>query len=110
MPSALDSLERYNWPGNVRELQNVVHTLVITAKGTQISPRDLPSSIPGEESSLPFANEDFNGGRPLREIMADVERDFLIRAIKYHGSVPKVSKLFMLNRSTIFRKIRKRDS
>lgn len=110
LPGALDILEHYSWPGNVRELQNIVHSLVITCKGTQIARRDLPPQLVGEESGMPFNKEDLNGGRRFHDIMAELERDFLLRAIKFHGSVPKVAKLFKIDRSTIFRKIRKPDT
>ena len=109
MPAALDIMEHYSWPGNVRELQNLVHSLVVTCKGTQISRRELPPQITGEQVGMPFNREDLNGGRRFHDIMAELERDFLRRAIKYHGSVPKVAKLFKIDRSTIFRKLRKPD-
>lgn len=37
--------------------------------------------------------------------MAEMERDFLLKAIEAHGSVQKVAELFQVNRSTIFRKL-----
>jgi transcriptional regulator of acetoin/glycerol metabolism len=40
--------------------------------------------------------------------MGDIERDFLQQAIALHGSVQKVSELFQVDRSTIFRKIQKK--
>lgn len=107
VPAALDTLEHYSWPGNVRELQNLIHSLVITSKGTQISRRELPPQITGNKQGMTFSSDDIHGGRRFHDIMAEVERDFLLKAIRYHGSVPKVAKLFKIDRSTIFRKLRK---
>ena len=41
----------------------------------------------------------------VNKYIADMERDFLRRAIEVHGSVRRVSELFQVNRSTIFRKL-----
>ncbi|MDR1777573.1 MAG: sigma 54-interacting transcriptional regulator [Desulfovibrio sp.] len=106
MDVVLEMLTRYSWPGNVRELQNLVHSLVITHKGPLIAPRDLPSYISGGSQekgaiSLPLPT----ARRPLKQIMAELERDFLLRAIEEYGSIRKVADLFQINRSTIFRKI-----
>jgi len=109
MEIAQTILSRYQWPGNVRELQNLVHGLVITHKGSHISPRDLPAHV-REESPQEHAYSEavLTGGKPLKQIMGDIERDFLQQAIALHGSVQKVSELFQVDRSTIFRKIQKK--
>ncbi len=39
-------------------------------------------------------------------VMAEMERDFLRKAVEAHGSVQKVAELYKVNRSTIFRKLR----
>ena len=44
--------------------------------------------------------------RALREIMDEIEREILERAITRHGSVNKVARLFKVSRTTIFRKLR----
>ena len=106
MDITLDMLAQYRWPGNVRELQNLVHSLVITRQGPRISPRDLPPNISGlHDESGGHLDAVLMQARPLREIIADMERDFLRRAIEVHGSVRRVSELFQVNRSTIFRKL-----
>jgi PAS domain S-box-containing protein len=107
MDATLEMLTRYSWPGNVRELQNMVHSLVITHHGSLISPRDLPANITGIS---PVNDKEYNDAslyaeRPLKDIMADIEKDFLLRAIAVHGSIQKVAELFHVNRSTIFRKL-----
>ena len=106
MDVALDMMTAYAWPGNVRELQNLIHSLVITLTGPLISPRDLPTQISGASNDVSRYTEDvLSARRPLREIMAEMERDFLLKAIEVHGSVQRVAELFQVNRSTIFRKL-----
>lgn len=106
MPVTLDLLCQHSWPGNVRELQNLVHSLVITLNTRLISPADLPERI-SAFSTESLDEEIYSTERPLREIMAEKEREFLERALKIHGSVQKVAELFHVNRSTIFRKLNK---
>lgn len=106
MDVTLDLMAGYGWPGNVRELQNMVHSLVITQNGPLISPRDLPVLLSGLGEKSPCPEEILCPRRPLREIMAEMERDFLLKAIEMHGSVQKVAEIFQINRSTVFRKIR----
>jgi PAS domain S-box-containing protein len=109
MDIALAILARHQWPGNVRELQNMVHGLVITHKGAHISPRDLPPHIANErQQEHAYSDAILTGGRPLKQIMGDIEREFLEQAIALHGSVQKVAELFQVDRSTIFRKIQKK--
>ena len=106
MEATLDRMAQYAWPGNVRELQNLVHSLVIAHNAALISPRDLPAQIGGQQSASSCYNDEiFLTQRPLRDIMAGMERDFLRKALEVHGSVRKVAALFQVNRSTIFRKI-----
>lgn len=90
----------------MRELQNLILSLVITLNGPLISPRDLPAQISGADRDVSrYAEEVFAARRPLKEIMAEMERDFLLKAIQVHGSVQKVAELFQVNRSTVFRKL-----
>ncbi len=106
MDITLDMMARYRWPGNARELQNMVHSLVITRQGPMLSPRDLPSAISGlrDEQGEPL-DAVLMRPRPLKTVMADMEREFLRRAIEVHGSIRKVAEMFQVNRSTIFRKL-----
>ena len=106
MDVTLERLAAYDWPGNVRELQNLVHSLVITLNGPLVSPRDLPAHISGLHQDAPETAEKYlYDSRPLREIMAEKEREFLLKAVEVHGSVQRVADFFHTNRSTIFRKL-----
>lgn len=109
MDISIDALSAYSWPGNVRELENLIHSLVITLNGPLISPSDLPASITSR-SSRGCADQIFTTRRPLKEIIAEMEREFLGRALEIHGSVHKVAEMFSVDRTTIFRKLKKARS
>ena len=103
----MEILRRYSWPGNVRQLQNLVHSMVITTKGTKLSPDELPASISGiRQEEKTFSQYLKADGRSYREIMRDVEADFLARAVKQYGSVQKAAEVLQIDRTTIFRKTR----
>ena len=59
-PEALEVLVHYDWPGNVRELENVIKSLVITARGPVIDAEDLPRNLrgPGAPADLEQAFEE----------------------------------------------------
>lgn len=107
MSATLDLLEKHSWPGNVRELQNLVHSLVITLNEPFITPADLPATI-APQPPVSRAEALFRQGRSLKEIMAEMESDFLRRALEIHGSVQKVAEMFKIDRTTIFRKLKRR--
>ena len=98
-------LEKYAWPGNVRELQNVIQNLTITREHSLIVPSDFPRHILGV-SGKTHAPVNLDIVRPLKDIVAAVEREILENAIKTYGSVNKVAELFQLDRTTIFRKLK----
>ena len=103
---AKKELLAYPWPGNVRELQNLMHSIVITKDHGPLSVKDLPRHMTGNENEeLFFPDDGINYERPLKDIMADIERGILRKALKVHGSVQKVAEVFKVNRSTIFRKL-----
>lgn len=107
MNITLDLLTAWHWPGNVRELQNLVHSLVITQNGPLIAPSDLPFNISRHEDS-PYQEAIYTASKPLKDIMADIECNFLERALEIHGSVQKVAELFKVDRTTIFRKLKRK--
>ena len=107
MDITLEMMRNYSWPGNVRELENMVHSMAITAGSEAISPADLPSQVAGPSPlNKRFAGDIYSGRRTLKEIMTEAEADFLRRAIDMYGSVQKVSEVFKVDRSTIFRKLK----
>jgi len=128
-------LAHYNWPGNVRELENLIEGLVITCD-SEITTDDLPTPMRIKECLLPAAATGgavvpaaAMGGpdvpapveapmgsavavpmdweRPYKEVLAAFERNYLERAIEHFGSVGEAAKQLGLDRTTIFRKMKK---
>jgi DNA-binding NtrC family response regulator len=66
-PEALGVLEEHSWPGNVRELENLIQRLVITTRGDEIGPGDLPARVverslaASEAILLPEGGTNFDG-------------------------------------------------
>jgi len=121
-------LAHYNWPGNVRELENLIEGMVITCDSGQIEPDDLPTVMRVTEcplpspaaisASVPTPTEGCTPGvaasmlepdweRPYKEVISSFEREYLERAIEHFGSVGAAAKRLGLDRTTIFRKLRR---
>lgn len=49
-PETLHQLMSYAWPGNVRELRSAIEFAVISCKGREVSPDDLPPEIVGTQA------------------------------------------------------------
>uniref|UniRef100_I2PWP5 PAS domain S-box n=1 Tax=Desulfovibrio sp. U5L TaxID=596152 RepID=I2PWP5_9BACT len=121
-------LAHYNWPGNVRELENLIEGLVITCDG-EIAADDLPTAMRVKECPLPAAAMGGPGGlalatggpspavpfaeagpdfdRAYKDVLAAFEHDYLERAIAHFGTVGEAAKRLGLDRTTIFRKMKK---
>ena len=63
-PETLHRLMAYPWPGNVRELRSAIEFGVISCKGTDILPADLPpeivalSVVPSPPTWIPLSGQD----------------------------------------------------
>lgn len=130
--AALSAFNDHNWPGNIREIQNLIQSLVITNQNGSIQLSDLPSNMVGRmaetcreapaaladtapaiTSELVFpqlSQELERGDRSLKAIMGDIERQILGYALNKHGSHAKVAKRFKIDRSTLFRKLKSKNS
>ena len=99
----------YKWPGNVREMENFIQSLIVTREKNIVDLSDLPSNMLSEENNnivfLPTAFSIEN--RPLDEIMDNIEREILKKAMDTHGNISEIANNFRVNRSTIFRKLKK---
>ena len=103
---ALKLLCRYDFPGNVRELRNLVERLVILTPGDAITETDA-------RALLPIAGGGGSGGgyyrpeTPLRDMMDDVERDLITRALEHHqGHITNTAADLALERSHLYKKMK----
>jgi two-component system nitrogen regulation response regulator NtrX len=101
---ALRALIAYDYPGNVRELRNLIERMVILTPAQRIDAlavRDaLPRARPREADGIPEA-------ATLRETLANVERQVLIRALERHGwKMTTVAASLGLERSHLYKKLK----
>lgn len=103
---------QYYWPGNVRELENLIQSLVVTKDKNYIEICDLPPHMLKEESRINCTSQYmvyFSRGKKLSEIICQIEKNIIKDAIKEFGSVTAAAKHLQIDRSTIFRKLKKSD-
>lgn len=121
---ALDVLCRYSWPGNVRELINVIERAMLLCDDSEITLKDLPVSISGENITiggemllLPISHKmesfpDAWAGKPLHEIRREVldtfERNYLAGLLRLtKGRVGETAKRAGIQPRSLFDKMRK---
>jgi PAS domain S-box-containing protein len=100
----------YRWPGNIRELENLIASQIVTCERDIIEVADLTGcklDESGERKRNLYETIEARN-RSLKEIVQDLEREILSGAIEVHGSMAKVAEVLKVDRSTIFRKL-KRD-
>ena len=102
---AMALLRSYDYPGNVRELRNLVERLVILTPGPSISENEARALLPiGRGDSF---HGHFRPETPLREMLADAERELITRALEHRGGqVTKTASDLGLERSHLYKKMR----
>jgi Nif-specific regulatory protein len=79
-PACMERLRAYHWPGNVRELQNELERAVLLSDdGAMVDPEALSERISGM-LELPVEIG------PLKETMARLEEQYILRALKEHDN------------------------
>ncbi|HEY0792545.1 MAG TPA: sigma-54 dependent transcriptional regulator [Chthoniobacterales bacterium] len=102
-PEAMDALLRYRWPGNVRELKGAIDSGVTLAPGSQITLRDLPSSVRGSSLEL---------GQPVEPKVDQMnlhhsEIRLIMRALdESGGNRTEAAKRLGISRRTLHRRLR----
>jgi len=104
---ALDVLRNYSWPGNVRELENMLERAINMANMRSadcIDSMDFPTLM--NEQSPVAASDDFP--RTLNEIIDQVERDMIIKALEETGhNKTKTAQVLGIHTSALYRKLSK---
>ncbi|MEZ4287978.1 MAG: sigma-54 dependent transcriptional regulator [Polyangiales bacterium] len=99
------ALSAREYPGNVRELQNLVERIAILSPSNEIDEsalgRLLQADGPREKSDY------FDADRPLKDMLADAERDLIERALHYYqGHVTRTAEALGLERSHLYKKMK----
>ncbi len=91
---AMDALISYDYPGNVRELENIIERTVSLERGAAILPESLPPAI--FHPAAAFIRRGGNSeqmitmdGVKLEEIVGNLEKDLIEKALKKAGGVKK---------------------
>jgi two-component system response regulator AtoC len=102
---AMSLLKSYDWPGNIRELKNLCERAVLMSNGPVLSVEDLPINLQKKSGRAGWLN-DIPGGS-LKEIVAEVEREVILRALEENNwNRSAVAQSLKMNRSTLYAKMK----
>ncbi|MGH9491493.1 MAG: sigma 54-interacting transcriptional regulator, partial [Terriglobales bacterium] len=76
---AMSELRRYEWPGNIRQLENLIRKYVIVDSEDVILAELL---TPADDLAMPVPNGVCSLREVTREVVAKVERRFILRALQ----------------------------
>jgi len=100
--AVLSLLVRYPWPGNVRELENAIERAVILARGNQILPEDLPSTLTGGQNDYASLEKALQKQQTLDEL----ERQYIARVLEQTGGNKyQAAHILGIDRKTLYRKL-----
>ena len=100
-PEAMELLTQYHYPGNIRELKNIAERISIYVDKLEALPADIRPLLPQVGS---------DAVRPLREAVDDFEAEYIRRAIgSCGGNMTEAARLLGLERSHLYKKIRKSE-
>ena len=94
-------LAAFSWPGNVRELKNVVESMAVLSRSSEIGESDLPPPV-----SRPLESSDgglFHVGMTMEEL----EKNAIIETLRsVDGNRTKAAKILKISLRTLQRKIK----
>ena len=106
-PDLMGRLASYGWPGNIRELENAVERMVVCARRSCLTVRDLPQELmdrdvaehPNELSASSF-----------REAKEMFERRYLSAALRrHHGVISRVATDIGMSRKNLYMRLETLD-
>src|SRR5262249_9452622 len=100
---ALAVLNQYDWPGNVRELENTIEHAALYARGSVITPEDLPEKIRRHVHNADSSNklQTLYGDQPTLE---ELERRYLLHVLQaVGGSRTRAAEVLAIDRRTLYR-------
>ncbi len=102
---AMPILMEHPWPGNVRELENVMERAALLAKGSWITPQELPATLTDSARTPPgLAPEDTLS---IKKASKQLERELIGKALKITGgNRTHASKILEISRPILIAKIK----
>ncbi len=101
---AMTTLLAYDWPGNVDELEQAIHRASELGEGDVLERRHLPPSVIQAAEARRKTSVSEVTTRSLREMESEVIEKLLA---EHRGDTEIVSKLLKIDRSTLYRKIKR---
>lgn len=93
----------YDWPGNVRELESAIEHAALHARGTEVTPDDLPDKLQSENVRTAARSSLFNMYGDLPTI-DELERRYLIHVLKIvENNRTRAAEVFGVDRRTLYR-------
>lgn len=97
----LNILSTYSWPGNVRELENVIESAILLTQKDVICCEVLP-----ERLTVFTADEVESDGHS--DSLKSIEKKIIQNALRENaGNITRASKILEVDRTTLYRKIKK---
>ncbi|HEY6332910.1 MAG TPA: sigma-54 dependent transcriptional regulator, partial [Blastocatellia bacterium] len=100
---SLALLEQYDWPGNVREMENTIWHAALYARGSAITPEDLPERVRTHARTAELESK-------IRSIFSDLpsleelERRYLVHVLQsVGGSRTRAAEVLGIDRRTLYR-------
>jgi DNA-binding NtrC family response regulator len=104
-PAVLSALKRHSWPGNVRELRNLMESLVLFAKGNEITLEDLPSEYRVSTTTTAAPVSATESWQP--RAMADIEKEAILQTLAFtNGHRARAAQLLGIGLRTLQRKLK----
>ena len=101
-PEAMTILTRHTWPGNVRELENAVERAVVVARGSSITPEDLPPALASQPAAQSAGDPHVPGAS-----LAELERWAILRTLELTGgSTSRAAEILGISVRTIQYRLR----
>jgi len=106
---AMTSLKHYLWPGNVRELRHVIERACVVCEGHTIALDHFPEEIRKADQHTPALSKEKQVAVPAHTFPPYIsEKDEIIDILqRARGNKAKAARLLNIDRSTLYRKMRR---
>ena len=97
----------YPWPGNTGELRTWVQHAVATARVSRFSGSVLPEAVCAPPDGV-APRVDSAGSRPLKEVLAEIEKALIERALRRtRGNQKRAAQALQMNPTTLHEKMKR---